>query len=489
MAAKLQELAADDLISGATLDRNRRQVDPADRRALAELRIGDPAGSRRIRTAHGWEHEPATPMQTRQALAESAVSDADRHGADRVAVLAVSHADCEDLTDRIRAIRAARGELRGPTMQGPGWGPELRTYAAGDRILVHTTRGAGQHLHVFNGSTGTITAIDHSGARVLLDDDRQVLLPASLIAGRRRDGTPNVSHAWARTVDGAQGGTWTQAHLLGTPTLDGFTGYVGQSRGRHPTHTWNTRPDADHPLRLLADDRAPGDTVADAMRRDQPKTLAATDDPWTLDRELRAERQHHATIAARRPPDRSAELDRARNELERASLDHQGATQGAAHAEQQRARLGPLSRLRRGGRDDITAADHAVTHAHERLHRATRAVDDAQASVQHYRDAAAQRDAWDQAHHWRLERIAEIDHTLGHHWADVTLTAVRADDSLAFGVNQLRAARATYQGDLTNITDALPPTGATSSTEVVPLTVELRWSPWVIIGWVGRGGR
>jgi hypothetical protein len=41
----------------------------------------------------------------------------------------------------------------------------------------------------------------------------------------------------ARTVEGIQGGTWTQAHLLGTTALERFTGYVGQSRSRQPTHT------------------------------------------------------------------------------------------------------------------------------------------------------------------------------------------------------------------------------------------------------------
>jgi hypothetical protein len=33
-------------------------------------------------------------------------------------------------------------------------------------------------------------------------------LPAAFVQGTRKDGSPNLSHAWARTVDGAQGGTW-----------------------------------------------------------------------------------------------------------------------------------------------------------------------------------------------------------------------------------------------------------------------------------------
>ena len=46
---------------------------------------------------------------------------------------------------------------------------------------------------------------------------------------------PNLSHAWARTIEGAQGGTWEAVHLLGTASLDALSGYVGQSRGRRPT--------------------------------------------------------------------------------------------------------------------------------------------------------------------------------------------------------------------------------------------------------------
>jgi hypothetical protein len=457
LAAKVEQLAAQGVIRAATLDQNRRQTDPADRQALAKLRAGDPADSRRIRTTHGWEHEHLTPVETRQALADAAVRDSDRHGTDRVAVLAVSHADCEDLTDRIRAARVDRGELRGPTIQGPGWGPEPRTYAAGDRILVHASLGAGRHLRVFNGSTGTITAIHSTGAIVLLDEGRQVRLPAAFVAGCRRDGTPNVSHGWARTVDGAQGGTWTQVHLLGTPSLDGFTGYVGQSRGQQPTHTWNTRPDADHPQRLLADHRTPGEAVVQAMSRDEPKTLAAVDDPWVLDRELRTERRHHNSITARRPRDQTDELDQARDELEGATDEHQRATQGVAHAEQQRARVGPLHRLRRGGRADINRADQALARADHRLDQATAALHQAHAQVERYEAAVAARNGWDRTHGWRLDRISEIDHTLAHHWANVTLTAVRADDPLAFGIDRLRAARTTYQTDLANLTNALPP--------------------------------
>jgi conjugative relaxase-like TrwC/TraI family protein len=445
---ELERLAAREAIPAATLHLNRRQLDPAEQEALARLRAGDVDTSQQIRSAHGWEHEHATPAETRDALAHAAVADADRYGVDQVAVLAVSHADCEDLADRIRALRSARGELRGPTLRGPGWRLEPRIYAAGDRILIHTNRAPRAADGVSNGSTGTILTVDRTGATMLLDDRRRVFLPVEAIRGSRPDGTPNVSHAWARTVDGAQGGTWHQVHLLGTPTLDRHTGYVGQSRGRLPTHTWNTRPEPDHPKHLLADQRGPSEVVADALRRAGPKTFAVHDDPWTVDRVLRAERDQHAAIVATRPPDLRTDLDQARVELERATNEHTRAGESLAHYEAERARLGRLTRLRRGGRDDIIRADQSLAGAHRRLTRASEELNAARAQVTHNEAAVAARSAWDREHRWRLERIRDLDDRLAHHWVDVVLRAVRADDPLAFGIERLREARATYHHDL-----------------------------------------
>jgi hypothetical protein len=78
-----------------------------------------PVNSCALRTAG--EHQHETVAQTRDALAAAAIAASDSLGVDHVAVLAVSHTDCEDLTDRIRALRTARGELSGPTITGPGW--------------------------------------------------------------------------------------------------------------------------------------------------------------------------------------------------------------------------------------------------------------------------------------------------------------------------------------------------------------------------------
>lgn len=139
LAATIEGLAADGTVPTAALTVNRRQADPQERDALARFRAGDVAGSQATRTEHGWEHEQPTSDDTREELAHAAVADAARHGPDQVAVLAVTHADCEDLADRTRRILQQRGELSGPALEGPGWGSDPRSYATGDRVLLHAS--------------------------------------------------------------------------------------------------------------------------------------------------------------------------------------------------------------------------------------------------------------------------------------------------------------------------------------------------------------
>src|SRR5205807_409084 len=148
-----------------------------------------------------------SPRATRESLADSVVADIAKHGPAEVVALAISHADCEDLADRIRSRLQSHGLIEGPELIGPAWRTGERHYAAGDRILIHgTLRIEGRRLH--NGTVLTVTAVDEAG---LFGIDQQGLvtkLPRAFVEGRRRDGSPNCSHAWARTVDGIQGGTW-----------------------------------------------------------------------------------------------------------------------------------------------------------------------------------------------------------------------------------------------------------------------------------------
>ncbi len=233
LAAEVARLGAEGPIPAPALVVNRRQRHVADQSALAELRAGRAEASQALRTEQGWEHEEPTPAATREAMADAVAVDVERSGPETVVALAVSHADCEDLADRIRARLVASGRIAGPALSGPGWGSgPQRRYARGDRVLLHTKPGS-PGLH--NGSTGTVVAVADDGLRVAFDGHGEVVLAAAFVAGRRGDGNPNCSHAWARTIDGAQGGTWEAVHLLGSASLDALAGYTGQSRGRAPT--------------------------------------------------------------------------------------------------------------------------------------------------------------------------------------------------------------------------------------------------------------
>lgn len=214
------------------------------------------------------------------------------------------------------------------------------------------------------------------GLEVRLDSGEIALLPAWFVHGMQPNGDPNFSHAWARTVDGAQGGTWTQVHLLGTATLDRFKGYVGQSRGRQPTHTWNvTRTTSDDNGGLAPDERTAAEEILTAMGREPTKTFASLRDPWVLDRALDAERAGHARVIDTRPPERRHQLTDALDARRRAEYEVAGAEAFQRGARERLAAIGPLAGLRSSGRNAKTRAEAEVARASARLERGRGAVD------------------------------------------------------------------------------------------------------------------
>ena len=425
---------------------NRRQVDPADRRALDLLRQGKAVASRQVRTEQGWEHEHASPAQTRQAMAQAVCDDVARHGHDRVAALVVSHGDAEDLADRIRTELAGAGQLSGPSLTGPGWTTE-RTYQAGDRVLLHARSGPSGSLLV-NGTIATVTRVDTDGMTIRPDRGAEALLPFAFIGGARKDGSPNLSHAWARTVDGAQGGTWEACHLLGSSALDAYRGYTGQSRSRRPTHTWNTTRIGvvDHGG-ILADQRDGAEQTADALARQPDPTLAARNDPWVLDRRLRELIAEHERVLAARPVDRHGALAAAVDEERVAGRRVVDLDAAAGRSAAELDGLGPLAGLSRQRREQRRVL-------HDQLERDQQ---QAAAARDRHTEIADQLDGLRQAQEsfrrfetvegWRRADVVRLHHQLDHHWADVVGACVQADDPLAFGIDKLRHARTTVNSN------------------------------------------
>ena len=456
LAAEVERMMTEGTIPAATLTTNRRQRDAVERAALLQYRDGAIAKSQTIRTEAGWEHDCGTPTSTRQAMADAVVADGDSLGARSVVALVVSHADAEDLADRIRAIHIARGELVGETITGPAWTDGERTYAAGDLVLVHANvRVDGARLH--NGTVLTVSAVTGHGMTVSDVSRRGFMLSREFVEGRRRDGRPNLSHAWARTVDGAQGGTWERVHLLGTAALDRYTGYVGQSRGRLATHTWNvTRlAEVDHGGVVVT--RDPGAEVLSAMEREPAVHFATHDDPFALDRVLSAERAEHAAIIARQPAEVAKDLVEATERIARLTAEQGYAAQGLAIATRELRALGPLERVRRGGRDRVRRAEGALAGQHERTAKVERDLVAARAELARHEEQLRQRLAWGVNHGWRAPRMGEIDRQLAHHWRDAVLAVTRQDDPLAFGIDRLRHARLTTVHGLQALDAALPP--------------------------------
>ena len=456
-ADHLEQLASSSRIPSARLTVNRRQVDPADRQALDLLRRGEVVRSQELRTERGWEHEHASPSATRRAMAAAVCEDIDAHGAEAVAALVVSHTDAEDLADRIRARLADAGALGGPLLSGPGWTAE-RDYQAGDRVLLHARCGA-SGSRLVNGTTATVTRVDETGLAVRVNrSGEEAVLPASFVQGTRKDGSPNMSHSWARTVDGAQGGTWEVCHLLGSAALDAYRGYTGQSRSRQPTHTWNTKQlvAIDHGG-ILADQRDPAEVVAQALARQPDPSLAARSDPWTLDRQLADQIAEHERVLARRPADAHEALAAARKELAPAEAWLANMDAVAAYSASQLDSYGTLAGLSRRGRQERRDLQDKLTVDRQQAQDAKDRRDEIASRV-----AALQRDTdalerFEKAEGWRRDDIRRLHDQLDDHWARVVAACVRADDPLAFGIDKLRHARATTAARVNQLDAQVPP--------------------------------
>ncbi|HET9444220.1 MAG TPA: hypothetical protein VFO65_12900 [Acidimicrobiales bacterium] len=199
---------------------------------------------------------------------------------------------------------------------------------------------------------------------------------------------------------------------------------------------------------LAADERSATEAALAGLQREPVTTFAAADDPWVTDTRLRAERDAHVAALAGAPPDRTHERRQAEEEARVASWKAGVAADELARAEARLRACGPLTGLRRGGRRERAGAEAALPLARQRAEQALATSREATHRLSDLVLEDGRRHAYLERHAWRYERIAVLDAELEHHWAAVTLAAVRQDDPLAFGTDRLRSARAHYAARL-----------------------------------------
>ena len=282
-----------------TLSDNLRQVLPAERAALGELRDGN------VADAVAWYHGAGRihPVRDRRWAVNAMVKAwaADISAGHETLMLAYRRDNVEALNHTARQLWEQAGLLSGPELTAQGG----RRYRAGDRIitLAPGPRGAWvtsqpAQVTMVNPQTQQLTAVTPDGQHLRMGPD-------DIGSGR-------LSHGYAITAHRSQGSTVDVAHVLD----DGGgreLAYVSMSRARTASHVYVTAADP-----LQAAERL-------AWTWDQQRRQA-----WITERDQAAARTEQAVaeLSGERdrltqliPPDVSDQLTRTRQQVAQVESD------------------------------------------------------------------------------------------------------------------------------------------------------------------------
>ena len=270
---------------------NRRQQQPWEQAALAEVREGNVVDAVDAYVTN--RRVMVTPDS--DTLIDRAVDTWNRartNGFDAVLV-----AGTNEMVDRLNA--AVLGQLTAPG--GPLYNADTGRFAGttwhvGQSAVIRRnfTDPHNPAVRVRNGQTGTITAVGDSALTIQLDD-----VPAPITLGRRYiDAGGRLSHGYASTIHRTQGGTWDVTINVGLDGLYREGAYTALSRGRHANIICLTHPEAqqletertqdpprhDHGLRLPTEE--PGtvsNELTNHINQRRGKQLAHTHQPAATD--------------------------------------------------------------------------------------------------------------------------------------------------------------------------------------------------------------
>jgi conjugative relaxase-like TrwC/TraI family protein len=208
---------------------NRRQNDPDERRALAEMRDGD------VSKAVAWyhTHDRIHAAADRDQAVEQAVQAwaTDVAAGQETGLYAWRRASVAALNRQAREWMEASGRLTGPELVCSGG----KRYQAGDQVV---TLASGPDRSLVTSQRALIEAVDPDQQSLTLrTDDGQIVRLDTEQAGADR-----LDYGYATTVHRAQGATVERAHLF----ADGGgreLAYVAMSRARDATQVWAVADD------------------------------------------------------------------------------------------------------------------------------------------------------------------------------------------------------------------------------------------------------
>lgn len=369
------------------LDQNRRQAEPWERQALADLRAGEVDSALDAYTAHGRIHGQVEPYEQREELVERWW--AAREAGKPAAMIAARRREVEELNRLARRVLHAHGRLGSDILIGE------TVFAVGDEVVA--TRND-YRLGVLNGTRGQVHDIDSGGAVSVKSERGTIDLPAAYAA-------EHLVHAYATTVHRAQGTTVERALVVGDNALHHESGYAALSRGseRNDIFLTSTLPDAD--IHLTPD---LGD-LREGLRAGLARSLAPrlATDLLPSPKLLAAERRGIEADLRAKPPDHRRTLRYLADQ--RDSLRTQ-LVATRSHREHLEAKLDArswLGRTARGQDRRTTEKQLALVREHEAdVVQRLDGIEDRAATI---REAQQQHDDWVADHPAELMRLRMIE--------------------------------------------------------------------------------
>ncbi|HEU5372180.1 MAG TPA: MobF family relaxase [Gaiellaceae bacterium] len=212
-----------DRLDPVELTGNRRQRDPLEREALAQLRSGDPEPYLAYAAQHGRLAVDDDPTVAKERLLADWWREAGPDSA-RSAMVAYRRRDIDELNEAAHALMRHHGRLgRETVMLGE------REFRVGDQVLC---RRNDVRLELRNGLRGTVIGLDEE-ALVVVDQTRTLRRVPFDYASEHLD------YGYALTGHAAQGATVDRAYvLLGDEGALQEWGYVACSRARLATRLY-----------------------------------------------------------------------------------------------------------------------------------------------------------------------------------------------------------------------------------------------------------